>query len=226
LNIIKTDLDKPILFRTVDPNVYRPTLDTGSIWLRTSRYYRAIEDKARSDIGEGVNSSSMKLPLNFKSRTGANVNLLSDGMGKVGTEIIDHYLVSLHGISISESARNEFGGCTMGVVNLDKLAAEILYECSKQIDVKGYRYGPVHYQNTALVRSQHSNSAVINIGSDTVPEFVKTLPTDVLRKEPVEPFISQDEWRIVIFSNTFISNDFNEPLKINVSPEHFYEYIA
>ena len=54
---------------------------------------------------------------------------------------------------------------------------------------------------------------------------IKSINTDVLRKEPVEPFIFQDEWRIAIFSSGYLNDDPNEPLKINVDPNNFYEYI-
>ena len=224
--VIQSNFDKPILFRTTDKTVHDLTVNNGSLWLRTSRYYRELEDRTRSDKHEGVNTSPMKFPLYFKNSNDVKVNLISDGTGSLGTEIIDHYLVSMHGIGITETIRQEFGGHTIGIKDIDRLAAEILFEASKQLEVHGYRYGPVSYQNTALTRSQHANSSIISIGNEGCPEYIKSMPTDVLRKKPIEPFIFQDEWRIAIFTKNIVSNDFNEPLKINVSPENFYEYIA
>ena len=38
------------------------------------------------------------------------------------------------------------------------------------------------------------------------------------------PFIEQDEWRIVIFTEGYLEGDPMAALKINVEPSHFYAY--
>lgn len=220
---IQTDIDRPILFRTVDKDVYQSTIKDGSIWLRSSHYYRNVEDQARSDRAEGINGTKTSIPLRF--RRGGGVDVLISGSGSIGCDIIPHYIMSLHGAAISDVCRSEFGGYTFGVRCIARLSAEILYQASKQIDVHGYRYGQVAYQYTVLSMSHNGDSAAIGLGGK--PEVcLKSLDTDVLRKEPVEPFIYQDEWRIVIFPLKYLDDDPMKPLKINVSPEHFFEYIS
>lgn len=220
---LQTDIDRPLLFRTVDKDVYQNTIENGSVWLRSSHYYREIEDQARSDQTEGINGTKSSMPLQFKAAKGNSVRI--EGPGIIGCEIIPHYIMSLHGAAISDDCRHEFGGYTFGVKCIRRLSAEILYQASRQIDVHGYRYGQVAYQYTALSMSYDRRNVAIGLGGN--PEVgVKSLDTDVLRKEPVEPFIFQDEWRIVIFPLKYLDNDSMKPLKINVSPEHFFEYIS
>ncbi len=221
-NDLKTDLDRPILFRTVDDAVYKSSIEKGSIWLRSSHYYRNIEDEARVDKSEGVNGTKFSFPLRFNPDSAQAISI--EGQGSIGCKIIPHYIMSMHGAAIKDSARQGFGGRTMGIKCIANLSAEILYQVSKQLSANGYRYGQVAYQYTALAMSHNPTSDSLKLsGNPSVA--VKSVNTDVLRKEPVEPFIFQDEWRIVIFTNGYLNNDPNEPLKINVSPDHFYEYI-
>ena len=189
MNSIQTKLDRPIIFRTVDKTVYDTTLTSGSLWLRSSHYYRHIEDQTRADKSEGINGTQCSFPLHFKPPSAQALSL--EGNGTIGTEIIPHYIISMHGTSITDKVRQEFGGFTMGVSCLADLSAEILFQVSQQLPVTSYRFGQVAYQ----------------------------------RKDPVEPFILQDEWRIAIFTQGYLNNDPNEPLKINVDTKHFYEYI-
>lgn len=220
---LKTELDKPILFRTTDKDVYLNALEKGSIWLRSSHYYRNIEDQARRDQSEGVNGKKSSIPLRFKIEGAPELTL--QGPGSIGCEIIPHYIMSMHGSAISDVCRREFGGFTFGIKDIVKLSAEILYQSSKQLDVHSYRYGQVAYQYTTLSMSHHRYGAAIGLGGN--PEIaIRSLNTDVLRKEPVEPFISQDEWRIAIFPTKYLDDDPMKPLKINVSPDHFFEYIS
>jgi hypothetical protein len=114
----------------------------------------------------------------------------------------------------------------MGVRSLSKLSAEILFQASQQVPCTGYRYGAVYYQHCALKTSLYSvGGAEIKIGENP-GLFLNPVDTDVLRKRPVEPFILQDEWRIVIFVRNYLNNDQSAPLKINVAPDHFYPYLA
>lgn len=219
---IKAKLDRPIIFRTCSKEVYETTLSTGSIWLRSSHYYRQTEDVARQDRSEGVNGTAALFPLHFNPDSAQAITL--QGPGSIGQEIILHYLMSMHGTSITEAAREEFGGYTLGIRCIADLAAEIVHKVSQQIPVTGYRYGQVAYQRTALSMSYEPYGSAIQLsGAPSV--YVKSINTDVLRKDPVEPFISQDEWRIAIFTNKYLNDDWNEPLKINVDPSHFYPYI-
>lgn len=219
---LKTKLDHPILFRTVGPDVYPLSVEEGAVWLRSSHYYRNIEDEARRDRSEGFNGTKSNIPLRFEVENSSTLTL--QGPGSVGREIVPHYILSLHGASISDECRREFGGCTFGVKSIARLSAEILYLASKQIDAVGYRFGQVSYQYTALAMSHNGGGAAIGLGG-APPIAVRSIDTDVLRKEPVEPFISQDEWRIVVFPREYIDNDPNKPLKLSVSPENFFHYI-
>jgi hypothetical protein len=219
---IQTDFDRPIIFRTVDEQVYQNTLQNGSLWLRSNQYYQRIEDQARKDVSEGVNGTRTLLPLRFATESGASFAV--EGPGSIGCEIVPHYILSMHGTSISEECHRQFGGFTLGIKCIARLSAEILYQASKQLDVFSYRFGQVAYQYTALSRSYNTSGAAIGIGGSP-PVAVRSINTDVLRKEPVEPFISQDEWRIVTFPERYLDNDPDRPLKINVSPDHFFEYM-
>lgn len=104
------------------------------------------------------------------------------------------------------------------------MAAHILYQVSKKITVTNYQFGQVAYQYTALTQSNQPQGAAISIGGEP-NVYLKSINTDVLRKEPVQPFIEQDEWRIVVFTNGYYKNDPMEPLDIFVEPSHFYEYL-
>lgn len=219
---IKAKLDSPIIFRTCGKEVYEATLSVGSIWLRSSLYYRKTEDVARQDCSEGVNGTSVLFPLHFAPESAQAMTL--QGSGSVGQEIILHYLMSMHGASITEATRKDFGGYTLGIRCLADLAADIVYQVSKQISVNGYRYGQVAYQRTALSMSLASYGSAIELGG-TPSVHLKSINTEILRKDPVEPFISQDEWRIGIFTSQFLDGDWSKPLKINVDPDHFYPYI-
>lgn len=222
LGDIQADLDRPIIFRTVNRNVYEDTLRVGSIWLRSSHYYQQLEDQSRQDRQEGVNFTRTPFPLKFNQKCGQALTL--KGNGAIGCEIIPHYIMSMHGTCISENVLEQFGGYTFGIRCLAKLSAEILYQASKQVVVHGYRYGQVAYQYSALAMSYHCDKSAICL-SDDPPVYIGSLSTDVLRKEPVKPFIEQDEWRIAIFVSQYLGENPNEPLKINVDPSHFYEYI-
>src|SRR5690606_12494763 len=110
---LRTELDRPILFRTVGRDVFRNSVDEGSIWLRSSHYYRSIEDRARCDRSEGVNGTRSLIPLRFKIENAPLVTL--QGPGSVGCEIVPHYILSLHGAAISDECRSKFGGYTFGI---------------------------------------------------------------------------------------------------------------
>ncbi|NTW84146.1 MAG: hypothetical protein HGB36_12425 [Chlorobiaceae bacterium] len=214
---------EPIVFRTTTREVAKCTFDAGSIWLRSAEYYRSIEDIARSDRSEGINSGKMTIPLQLNPQGGTAITV--QGSGTIGQAIVPHYIASFHGSSIPESLRQEFGGITFGVKSFSSLSAEILYQATRQVRCTGYRYGKVYYQHTGLtVANAVLGSAAVQLGKNP-PWFLNPLDTDVLRKSPVEPFIQQDEYRIVVFVTSYISEDVNEPLKLNVSPDHFYAYL-
>lgn len=218
---IKADYDRPIIFRTTSSEVHKKTIETGSIWLRSSEYYRGIEHKVRKDLGEGINATRTEIPLRFKPRRGPQISI--QGTGTIGQAIVPHYIMSLHGAGISAEQQQIFGGFTFGLNCISRLSAEILYRVSKIIDVTGYRFGQISYQQTALVRSHSGPGAAIGLGG-APPEYLRSINTDVLRKDPVSPFIEQDEWRIVVFTEDFYKDDPNAPLEIHVEPSHFYEY--
>ncbi len=220
---LKTELDRPILFRTVEKEIYRKSVDEGSIWLRSSHYYRSIEEQARCDQNEGANGTKTLMPLRFQVENAPPLTI--QGTGSVGCEIIPHYILSMHGAAISEKCRGEFGGHTFGIRCIARLAAEILYQASRQLDVFEYRFGQVSYLYTALSISNNGHGAAISLGGRPMLS-VRSIDTDVLRKDPVAPFIYQDEWRIAIFPTKYLNDDASKPLELNVSPEHFFEYIC
>ena len=204
--------------------MYESSLETGSLWLRSDQYFRNIDDEARKDRSEGANGGKTSVPLCFKPDNGPQIIIQGDG--QIGQEIRPHYIFSLHGPSISTEQRLALGGCTFGIKIISKLSAEILYRCSQEIECVGYRYGQVYYQFAPLSQSCNSErSTVINLGGKP-PVSLNLLNTDVLRKQPLSPFIEQDEWRIVVFTDGYVQNDPNCPLQIQVSPSHFYPYLV
>jgi len=218
---ISTDLDQPIIFRTTSKTVCENTLSTGSLWLRSDSYYRNIEDQARKDALEGINSGTTSLSLVFESG-GVVVQMAGDGA--LGQQLAPHYILSMHGSAIAEATRQNFGGCTFGIRNLFKLTMEIFHHCSQQIACNGFRYGQVSYQRAALTRSRNSRGSAPIRMPNNPNEYLVPVDLDVLRKLPIVPLISQDEWRIAIFTDGYIDGDPRGPLKINVSTSHFFPY--
>lgn len=224
LKLIDADLDQPILFRTTSGANCDSALTSGSLWLRSDSYYRQIEDKARNDISEGINSAKTTIALNIEIPNGPVVQI--KGPGAIGQQIIPHYILSLHGTSISQDQIASFGGHSFGIRNIIKLSAEVLYRASLLLDCTGYRYGPVSYRYATLALSYSQfDSSAISLGGPP-PIYLNPLNTDVLTKQPIAPFIEQDEWRIVIFTRGYLEDDPNAPLKLNVDPSYFYEYDA
>lgn len=222
LSEIGTEVGSPIVLRTCEAEVAATTLSTGSLWLRSNRYYQALEDTVRNDRLEGINGAKGGIPLRFKVQAGLTVVLKGDG--HIGQEIVPHYLACFHGPSIDFDEWVRFGGNTFGIRNFGCLAAEILYQCSRQIACTGYRYGPVSYMHSCLgVLAGTIGSAPLRL-SASPPAVVAPITMDVLRKQPVEPFVKQDEWRIAVFTDGFLGDDADLPLKIQVEPSHFYSY--
>ncbi|TFH89130.1 hypothetical protein [Vibrio ouci] len=222
-NYIKADFDEPFLFRTASKLVCDNTLKNGEIWLRTNLYYQQIEDKARVDNNEGLSSSKIEFPISVKSDNGVFIDISGDRTGTMGTNVPPHYLISLHGTSISKQQHTDFGGVTFGISSFSVLTKQIIEETSKQIKVLGYQAGPVSYQFTSLVQTEKRNGAILEI-TDNPPHYLSTVDMTALRKEPILPFIEQDEWRIVVFTNGFIKGDHLAPLKLKVDKNLFYEY--
>lgn len=219
---IEVELNEPLVFRTASADVCKSSIEAGSLWLRSDQYYRDLEDQIRNDPLEGVNCGTPAVPL--RTRAGG-VDVQIRGTGTIGQAIVPHYLLSLHGASISDAQRKAFGGHTFGVQSLSRLSIDILYQASKQIRCIGYRYGQVVYQHTAFALTLFSNGSAICLGGDP-PLSLGALNTDVLRKRPVVPFVEQDEWRIVVFTEGYLGNDAATPLRILVAPSHFYQYLG
>lgn len=220
-NTVLTDLDEPVVFRTTSSDVGKATLKSGSLWLRSDQYYREMEDRARRDESEGSTNAKLGVPLRVQRGNGPSFTI--SGSGYIGQTIAPHYILSLHGPSISPDVLHSFGTCTFGVKSISRLSAEILYRCSLIIKCTGYRFGQVLYQRGALAFSLHNYGAPLKIADDP-PIYVNLLNTNVLIKEPVHPFIEQDEWRVAIFVQSYLDGDPHAPMKINVDPEHFYHY--
>ncbi len=47
--------------------------------MRSSEYYQKIEDLSRQDKSEGVNSTQVRLPLNFAPESAQGIRLMGDG---------------------------------------------------------------------------------------------------------------------------------------------------
>jgi hypothetical protein len=169
-----------------------------------------------------VNSSKLTIPLRVQLPAGSFIQI--EGSGDVGQQIVPHYILSLHGMSISPEQLASFGKCTFGIRSLSNLSAEILYRSSLKLKCRGYRFGQVFYQHAALAQSQSQiGASALQLG-DAPPLYLNPLNTDVLRKKPIRPFIEQDEWRIVVLTERYVSADPKAPLQINVDPAHFYPY--
>jgi hypothetical protein len=218
---IQSEFEEPILFRTTDRNVYDATLSNGSLWLRSGKYYRDLEDQIRRDISEGGNYGRVTLPLQLLEENAPQLTI--SGTGDIGEELPPHYILSLHGPSISEEQRASFGGCTFGIKCITTLTAEIVFRCSSLLRCVAYRYGPIRYQYGTLSRSRRGIGAPICLAHNP-PAYLTLVNTDLLRKAPVRPFIEQDEWRIVLMTDGYLDGDGDVPLKLNVDTLNFYPY--
>lgn len=127
-----------------------------------------------------------------------------------GVNLHPAYIISLHGVAIKDKTREDFWGYTFGVKSFRRLGYELAHKASKQVNVTGLELGQVSYQYSAY-RIQTGSLSLIN--------------SSPFRKDPIEPFISQDEWRIVIHVKNYIDNNPNVPLKLEVDPNHFFRYI-
>ncbi|AGP85698.1 hypothetical protein [Alteromonas mediterranea] len=216
---IDTDFGQPLIFRTVDENVFKASIEEGSIWLRSNEYYQTLENKARQDTIEGISGTAIENVIQFKG-----LRLQTTGNGLVGTKLPFHYIMSLHGVGIRKDIMEGFGGHTFGIRCLSKLAVEVLYQVSQKIKVHGYSYGQVSYQHTTLSKSRikEGQGGILKIGEGDQAESIQSFDPNCLRKSPEEPFIGQDEWRIVIFSDEIYKGDLKAPLDINVDPSHFF----
>lgn len=114
---ICADLGQPIVFRTTNREVREATLHTGSLWLRSAKYYQQLEDNARNDRSEGVSAGRMTIPLRVGFNNEDNMMNIS-GPGHIGQAIVPHYILSMHGHSISSAQLQSFGGFTFGIKNL------------------------------------------------------------------------------------------------------------
>lgn len=222
LSPILADRDHPILFRTVNEFVFKSTLETGSVWLRSDQYYRRIEDKVRQDSAEGLNGGLTALPLRLSlDRPGSEATF--QGGGKIGQFLPPHYILSLHGSSISPGQHASFGGFTLGVKSIIRLAEDIYEKAKKVIGEHQWFCGHVAYQRAALMLTVDSRAPVI-YGLDA-PLAIAVYRPAIMRKDPVWPFIEQDEWRIVLFPEQYLDNDPDTPIRLTVDPNHFYPYL-
>ncbi len=220
---IATEIDEPILFRTSSRDVYTATLATGSLWLRSDQYFREIEDTVRRDRSEGTNGTSTVIPIKVAPQNGPSVHIFGDG--EISQRFDPHYILSMHGSGIRLAQVRAFGGHTFGIRSISRLSAEVLYRCSQLVRCNGYRYGPVSYQRTALTHSLHSIGGSPLCLSRNPASYIRPLNVDVLRKQPMFPFVDQDEWRIVVFADGYLEGNPRFPLKINVDPGAFFPYL-
>lgn len=221
---INADFGQPFLFRTTIQKYYQSTLTTGTLCLHSSEYFRETEDRDRCDANEGANMGILTLPQRVKYEGYAGYDAIG---GSVGQIIVPHYILSLHGMSISLEQHEKFGGHTFGIKNFEKLAFDIHHEVKKQIKSDRFRKGAVCYRHTTITCSEFPDGGAIGelssvSGGKSI--YIHPLSTDVLRKSPVKPFIEQDEWRIVVFTDGYLNNNSKCDLLIQVDPSHFYEY--
>lgn len=222
MNWLETDLDQPILFRTCDQVPYDAALSSGSLWLRSDRYYRDLEDEARNDRHESTSSGSTRVPLRMPTAGGGSITI--QGPGTLGVLPTPHYMLCLHGSSISEAALSGFGGRTLGIRNVARLAPEIFDECSKQIPCSSWQWTQVAYAHSAMMVTEAPGGAPIRCLRNEKEVSITPIAPTPFRKRPVLPFIEQDEWRIVIYTEGYLPGPIDEPLRINVSASQFFAY--
>lgn len=223
LSHVLADHNHPILFRTMGKDVFQSTVEAGSVWLRSDQYYREIEDKVRQDRSEGFNGGGCTIPLRLPLG-GASAPLTIVGEGMIGQTLPPHYILSLHGSSISAEQHSSFGGFTVGVKSALRLAEEIYVKAKEVIGEHRWFFQQVAYQRTALtVTATPLEAAPITFGNP--PMHLSIVDATPFRKDPVWPFVEQDEWRIVLGTEGYLSNDPYEPLRINVDPGLFYPYL-
>jgi hypothetical protein len=235
---VQSDLDQPIVFRTTTESVYRSTIENGEIWLRSDEYFRKLEDKARNDVLESMSAAKHQMPLALQAPSDPPLNIEGDGHmnlegdghmnlegdGHIAEQLGPHYILSLHGSSIAEPIRAEFGGFTFGVKNIDLLARHIFEECRKLIVCNQWSWDQIRYQHSALRISEDDKGAPIQFGHNP-SRCLRIFHPNAFKKRPVPPFIHQDEWRIVIWTSGYVKDDPNEPLKVRVPPSLFYRYL-
>jgi hypothetical protein len=100
VDISSAEVGEPLIFRTTSSDVCEVALNTGSLWLRSDQYYRDLEDKVRNDDFEGVNSGAARIPIRVRA---GGANLQIEGDGQIGQVIVPHYILSLHGTSLSRA---------------------------------------------------------------------------------------------------------------------------
>jgi hypothetical protein len=217
---LQSNFEEPLLFRSGDRVVHDSAINDGSLRMKSIHFYRGIEnDAARVDGHEGINTTPFTFPLRF-DRNISNISEITGG-GRIGCEIRNAYILSLHGTGIDPSIREGFGAYMFGIKSLYSLVNEIIYQASRQVEVIGHSYGQVSYQYTPLTISKNGMNTAIELSKGI---YLKSIATEILRKDPILPFIKQDEWRIAIFVKDYINNDAAESLFINVDKRHFYSY--
>lgn len=221
-NRIQADLGLPILFRSTCEVAYRSSTENGEIWLRSDAYFRELEDRVRNDHAESLNIGSTRLELSFETYSGLQTRIQGDG--GIGEALSAHYMISLHGSSIAAETREEFGGFTFGIKNIDLLARHIFEECKRQIDCEAWAWNQVSYQYSALQVTDDGSGAGIRLGENP-SRNLKVFNAHPFKKRPVLPFILQDEWRIVIWTKGYLNGSTAEALKIRVPPSLFYRYL-
>lgn len=217
---IKTETNQLLVFRTCEKEVYDFAMNTGSLWLRTSHYYQSIEnDIVREDKLEGLSTAKISLPLIFESSR-SNITTI-EGEGFVGENPKKAYIISFHGISIEKKTKRGFGPKTFGIYNIEKFISDILIEAKKQLNIESYIFGKVIYQYSPVFISSSNLGGSLKLNK---VEHLSVFDQNILRKRPIEPFILQDEFRLVLFVDEYINNNMNSILKINVSNNNFYDY--
>ena len=211
--------------------VFESTVTTGSVWLRSDEYYRRIEDEARRDLKEGFTAGGCTVPLSLPTGP-AGGRFIVEGEGSVGQFLPPHYILSLHGSCISTDQRASFGGYTLGVKSVSRLAHDIAQQAGPVVGDQRVGFGPVFYRRTALsVTTRPIDGAAIVFGDPRMhltvwePDPSATDATRYFRKDPVWPFIEQDEWRIVLLTDRYVDDDPDAPLRLTVDPAHFYRYL-
>lgn len=222
ISSVQSDLDQPIVFRTATENAYRSTTETGEIWLRSDEYFRKLEDKVRNDELESLSAGKHQLPYSLVAPNSPHIHL--EGDGNIAESLLPHYILSLHGTSITESIRKEFGGFTFGVKNIGLLAQHIFEECRKQITCHQWNWDQIRYQHSALRISEDDKGAPIKFG-ECPSRCLRIYQPHAFKKRPILPFVQQDEWRIVIWTEGYLKGNPTEPLIVRVPPSLFYRYL-
>ncbi len=216
-------VDNPVIFRTTCGYAYAQSVDEGSLWLRPLDYFEKLEKESVGDKSEPYNVAPSRMKVHLSD--GKVWNKLDDNLF-IKIPKLKQYIACFHGPAISDKQRENFGGCTFSIKNVNCLITEIYRECIKQVNPfidsstnqsRNPRFGKVFYQYVGINFTRNVEAFQFSTGI-----YLGYHLQDDFRKDPLPEFIDQDEYRFIVYVDNYISDDPEVPLKINVDPRNFY----